>query len=174
MNEELQLNLQAYADGELSEREARDIADLLAKDGDARALLAELKNTRCALAGFESEIQLPESREFYWSKIEREIRRLETADPPRAGSSLFASWRKFLLPSAAVAVLVIAGMLIFPRPQDPGPRAATVARSAQSEFALADSEAFTYRDYANGTTLVWLSYPPENEFAERNTEDTLD
>jgi anti-sigma factor RsiW len=169
MNEELELKLQAYTDGELPEREAREVADLLAKDADARALVTELKHTRSALAGFEAEIKLPESREFYWSKIEREIRRLEKPSPPRPEISLFAAWRRFLVPAGALAALVILGFLVFPQLR--GPR---VTAAAESEFTLADSDAFTYQDYANGTTLVWLSYPAENEFADTDSEDTLD
>lgn len=168
MNEELSLKLQAYADGELSGWEAREVADLLAKDADARALLAELKNTSSALAGFEAEIKLPESREFYWSKIEREIRRLETSPPPRPETSPFVAWRRFLVPAGALAALVIAGFLAFPQFHRP-----RVTATAEAEFALADSQAFTYHDYANGTTLVWLSYPAENEFTDTDSEDTL-
>ncbi|MCU0782874.1 MAG: hypothetical protein MUF81_02265 [Verrucomicrobia bacterium] len=169
MNEELSLKLQAYADGELTERETREIAGLLAKDTDARALVAELKNTRGALAGFEAEIKLPESREFYWSKIEREIRRLEKPEVSHPETSRFAAWRRFLVPAGALAVLGLLGFLMFPRPHGP-----SVIASAESEFTLADSGAFTYRDYANGTTLVWLSYPAENEFTDTDSEDTLD
>lgn len=171
MNEELSLKLQAYADGELPEREAREVADLLAKDTDARALVEELKNTRSALAGFEAEIKLPESREFYWSKIEHEIHRLEKPQTSRSETPVFAAWRRFLVPAGALAVLVLAGFLVFPLLHDP--RMAESAESAESEFTLPDSEAFTYHDYANGTTLVWLSYPAENEFADKDSEDTL-
>ena len=34
------------------------------------------------------------------------------------------------------------------------------------ETALADAGAFTYRDYSAGATLVWLTYPAENEVAD--------
>ena len=169
MNEELQLKLQAYADGELSRRETREVADWLAKDADARALVAELKHTRTALAGYEAEIKLPDSREFYWSKIEREIRWLEKADSPRPQISLFTAWRRFLVPASALAVLVILGFLAFPLLRSP-----VVAASAESEFMLADAGAFTYHDYANGTTLVWLGYPAENEFTQADAGDMLD
>ena len=72
-NHDDQLKLQAHFDGELPEPEARAVANWLARDREAVALLAELRNTRKALKGFESDIKLPETREFYWSKIEREI-----------------------------------------------------------------------------------------------------
>jgi anti-sigma factor RsiW len=166
MNEELALKLQAYADGEVSDREARETADLLAKNADARALLAELQSTSDALAGFEAEIKLPESREFYWSKIEREIQRLEKAERLRSGSSLFRAWRRFFVSAGALAALAIAGLLVFSQPRSP--------RAAETESAFADSNAFTYHDYAAGTTLVWLTYPAENEFTEIDLEDILD
>lgn len=169
MNEELQLKLQAYADDELSERDAREMADLLAKDADARALLRELKNTRTALADYEAEIRLPESREFYWSKIERAIRLQEKSPAPEPEISWMASWRRFLVPAGALAMLIMLGLLVSPRLHDSSQLA-----DSESEFSLADSDAFTYHDYANGTTLVWLSYPAENEFADTDSENTLD
>ena len=64
MKQDLQFKLQAYLDGELSSSEAKAVAASVAQDVETRALLAELTNTRNALAGFESEIKLPESREF--------------------------------------------------------------------------------------------------------------
>jgi len=170
MNKELELNLQAYADGELSGGEAREMADRVARDADAGALLTELKNTSGALAVFESETRLPESREFYWSKIESEIRRLENTDTPRPESSVFAAWRRLLIPAGAVTALVFAAFALFP--QLHGSR--VTASESSSEFTLADSDTFTYHDYANGTTLVWLSYPAENDFTSIESEDTID
>lgn len=166
MNEELSLRLQAYADGELSEREAREVESALAHDAEGRALLLEIKNTRSALAGYEAEIKLPESREFYWSKIERQIQGLEKAEPARPEISPFAALRRFFVPAGALAVVLLIGLLFFPT--------ASSSLTAQSEFAFADADGFTYHDYANGTTLVWLSYPAENEFASGDSADTLD
>lgn len=169
MNEELQLKVQAYADGELAERDAREVTDVLAKDAGARALLQEFENTRRALAAYEEGIKLPESCEFYWSKIEREIHRLEKAPTARSGIFTLAFWRRFLVPAGALAALVLLGLLMLPKPPT-----SPQSTSAESEFTLADSDAFTYHDYANGTTLVWLSYPAEKEFAVTDSEDTLD
>jgi len=81
MDHEKQLKLQAFLDEELSEAEAKEVASWLAKDQEATLLLAELRNTRQSMARFEAGVRLPESREFYWSKIEREIERLEPARP---------------------------------------------------------------------------------------------
>jgi len=38
---------------------------------------------------------------------------------------------------------------------------------------LGDSGAFTYRDDSQDMTVVWLSYPAENKFAEKSSGDTL-
>jgi hypothetical protein len=46
-------------------------------------------------------------------------------------------------------------------------------RSGGMEVALASGEAFTYRNYESGATLVWLSYPAENGLAENQPTATL-
>jgi anti-sigma factor RsiW len=157
MTEEQQLKLQAFLDGELPEKEARAAAAWVARDAEAADLLKELRQTRQAVAGFEAGVKVPESREFYWSKIERAIQRLEPT--PRASQSVsFISWlRRLAVPASAVAVLAVAAMIA-------GGRFSRLApgRGPAAEMAAAESGTFTYRDYANGTTLVWLTYPAES------------
>jgi anti-sigma factor RsiW len=107
MKRDLALKYQAFVDGELSEREARGVAEAIARDPEAQALVAELRSTRTALAGNEPEVTLPETPEFYWSKIEREIRR-RGEEPVTAGArwvAILAGWRRFLAPVAGVAVV---------------------------------------------------------------------
>ena len=169
MDYDAQLRLQAWLDGELPEGEAREVGNWLARDREAAALAAELRNTGKGLVEFEGDIRLPESREFFWSKIEREIKRLEAAAPASAPKeSYLALLRRFLVPASAVAVVLIAG-LVLTRPAPPRGRAA----GAEVETALADAGAFTYHDYDAGTTLVWLSYPAENEVAEADGIGTV-
>lgn len=152
MKHEQVLQLQSYLDGELPERERRAVSAWLAQEPQARALLAELQTTHAALAGNEPVCSLPESREFYWSKIEREIARLdrEPARAPRA--SLLAWLRRLLVPAAGVALLVLAASVFVWSPTTRGV-------GGEFETTLSDTGATTYRDHANGVTLVWLSYP---------------
>jgi len=75
INHEKELKLQAYLDGELPADEANAIADLLGRDAGAQALYQELRVAKSLLAGNELERTLSESREFYWSKIQRQIDR---------------------------------------------------------------------------------------------------
>jgi anti-sigma factor RsiW len=160
MDYEVQLKLQAYLDGELSEAEAREIGNLLAKDREAVALQNELRNTRQALSGFEVGTELPESREFFWSKVKGRIERLEAAkDPQPAPASLFAAWRKFLMPAGAIAALALA--LFFVNRQIFNSDNALAA--TRLEASRSDPGTFTYRDPDGGGTLVWLSYPAEDE-----------
>jgi|SRR5664279_731078 len=169
MDYKAQLKLQALLDGELPEGEASAVTKWVAEDREAAALLEELRNTRGALAGFDAEVRLPESREFFWSKIQREIQRLETPAPKPVRVSYFTLVRRFLVPASAVAVVLIAGLMLIPPAGSTGRTIAT-----EMETALADSGAFTYRDYSAGATLVWLSYPAEDEAAEIDEMGTLD
>jgi hypothetical protein len=156
MEYDAQLKLQGYLDGELSESEAKEVAKWLAQDQEAMLLDSELKNTRQALAAGEKLLQLPESREFYWSKIQREISRLEAAAPVREKESLAMRWRRLLVPISAAAVLGIVILTAIGPIENFGP---------ESEVASEDSSGLVYRDDSTGTTLVWLSYPEENEVA---------
>lgn len=106
MNRDLALKYQAFVDGELSESEASQVARTIEGDPEAQALVAELRGTKALLTANEAEVKLPESREFFWSKIQREIERLE-AEPAaaRIEGGWWAGWRRFLSPLAGVAVI---------------------------------------------------------------------
>jgi anti-sigma factor RsiW len=167
MDMESQLKLQAFLDGELPESDAREVANWVARDKEATALLAELRNTRQALAGFEAVIPLPESREFFWSKVQREIERQESRQPAELQKpSLFAQWRRFIVSAGAIAAVILVALIAV---GPPGSGSAVT----EAESSMADPGAFTYRDYSAQATLVWLSYPAENEIAEGTTPDTL-
>jgi anti-sigma factor RsiW len=167
MNEDLKIKVQAFLDGELPEAEAREISSRIAADAAVAALHKELKQTRAALAGFEKRIVLPESREFYWSKIQREILRAEAARerPAAEPISVFFWLRRALVPAAGLAVLA-AALLITLRPGRP-------AAFSALEVASADSSAMTYRNYESGATLVWLSFPAENGLSGGGTAGSI-
>ncbi len=166
MKTETQLKIQAYLDGELPEAQRSEVEFLLARDAEARGLLAEMQNTDAAFAAFESQIKLPESREFYWSKIEREITRQPVQ--PRETPPSPAIWlRRLLIPTAACAAVVIAAIIALPQLGLGGYAGETISDSD-------DNSVFTYHDYDSGATLVWLDYPAENDFADLETDDTLE
>lgn len=163
MDYEAQLKLQAHLDGELPENEAREVTNWLARDREAVALYGELRNTRQALVGHEVGVSLPESREFFWSKIESEIRRLEPTKTPVRTAPLLLAWRRWLIPAGAVAAVASAVLVgVFGE-----------TRIATIETAVDDPAAFTYHDYSSRTTLVWFSYPADDELADRAPAATV-
>jgi anti-sigma factor RsiW len=133
------LKLQAYLDGELPESEARGLVDWLAADPEAAALLAELDSTRGALREFDEQIKLPESRDFYWSKIQRAIsREVPAGEPIQDLPVWFAKMRRFLMPAGGVALLVIFGFLT---------TQSFRVGTPSIETAFSDPGALTYHDY---------------------------
>jgi len=152
-----QLKIQAFLDGELPEREAREILAWTQRNREAALLLSELRNTRQALAKSEPQLSLPESRDFFWSKIEHEIRRLEPETESAPEFPIFAVLRRWLLPASAVAALVIAGWFWhFNTPKSVVENVAD-ADTPAVETTLASAAATTYRDASEGTTLVLFS-----------------
>jgi len=165
MEYQKQLKVQAYLDGELSESESREVSAWLANDREAMDLATELRNTREALSGFEKDARLAESRDFYWSKIKSQIEREER---PTASPVPVLSWsarlRRLLMPATGIAVAALMLLVVTHETGQPG------VSEGSAETALEDSGAFTYHDSSAGATLVWLSYPADNEM-EVNTDD---
>ena len=169
MKQDLQLRLQAYLDGELPSDEVKTVADLIADDAEARELLTELTNTRAAVTAHEAEIKVPATREFYWSGIRREIERQEGPSRPRSQDiSIFAALRRMLVPASGLVAVMLAVALVGHQF-----RSSAVAGEG-TETTFTDAGAFTYHDYASGTTLVWVDYPAENEFTGTDSDDTLE
>lgn len=113
MNAESMLKLQSWVDGELPEAEARQVAQWVAGDREAQALAEELKMTRGVLAGNELQPALPESREFYWSKIERAIEQAEAAATTGGTERLpwILAFRRLLVPLGGFAVVALVTVL---------------------------------------------------------------
>ena len=153
MNRDLALKYQAYVDGELPDAEARQVALALEQDAEARALVDELRGAKELLAGNELDVTLPETREFYWNRIQREIERLE-AQP--AGLSddggwlaLFGGWRRFLAPLAGVAVIAFLAMAAV-RFYNPTP----IDHLAEIENLADESTSYSFR--SDNMFVVWV------------------
>jgi hypothetical protein len=111
MNVEQQLELQAWVDGELSADDARRVAEFVNASEEARALVNELRVTKSFLVGNEPAAALSESREFYWSKIQREIKRQEKAAARPEGVSWLFAWRKLMAPITGLALIAFFSIL---------------------------------------------------------------
>jgi anti-sigma factor RsiW len=150
MNVDLGIKLQAHLDGELTGREAQEVAALLEGDVEARALFNELQQTRMVLKGNEPELRLPESREFFWSKIEREIGREETVLAETA-----PRWILFLRRHlAAVGGVAVAACLVMFALVQMSP-----SLLEEIDNPLDDVGTFSFRSESQKMTLVWISNP---------------
>jgi hypothetical protein len=147
MKHELELKVQAWLDGELPDHEARRMGELIAHDSEAAALAAELGCIRQAMFRQEAPVVLAETREFYWSKIQRQIER-------EAGAHLTdtlpwsARLRRYMGPLAGTAALGCILLL-------------AVVRNGSPAFDEISStgdgmEAVTFHDQSAQMTVVWL------------------
>ncbi len=146
-----QLKLQAYLDGELTAAEAAQVADWLATDADAAALLAELQSVKTVLAGSETICKLPETREFFWSKIQREIERQEAAETVPVRKLSWLAWlQRHVMPVSGAALVsclvVIMALHSFGSSTEFG----------EMEVASDQMGAYTFRDQQAQMTMVWF------------------
>lgn len=146
------LQVQAYLDGELSSAEARHIEELLEQNPGLRALSKELSHVGACLKEHELAVPVPESREFYWSKISREIQRTAPSPSAPAGPRI-AWWLRFGLPLGATALL--AGLLVL-RSTVGGPSSQYLAIGHEIETPLTDMDSITFRSEAARMTVVWV------------------
>src|SRR4030095_8318940 len=101
MNSDTQLKVQSYLDNELSPGEARKVASMITSDHDAQLLFEELRSMREVLSQNEPAVKLEESREFYWSKIQKGILAAERTPVTRPSSSPW--WIRLLAPVLGTA-----------------------------------------------------------------------
>jgi anti-sigma factor RsiW len=170
MNEEVQLKIQAWVDGELSGWQARNVAKLVERDAEAKALETELRQTKTALTGNEASVALPELREFYWNKIRLQIEREEAAGQKRVSPAPswdpLAIFRRMGLPLAGVAVAAAVALLTLT--QFSAPLYEEVTTTSDEMTAL------TFHDQSAGMTVIWLQDKNDQPATDENLSDSED
>jgi anti-sigma factor RsiW len=147
MKTEQMLRLQAYLDNEVSSAEGREIASWIARDAEAKALYEELAATKTLLApDNELAATVPDGRDFYWSKIAREIERVER-EPAREYTPR-PWWMRILAPVAGAAALAL---VVFTSVSTN-----TTGHIAQKEVSATDSS-LTFYSPEQKMTVVWIS-----------------
>jgi len=114
--------------------------------------LEELKATRALLVGNELELKLPETREFYWSKIQRQVEREEQRAP---AADAPAWWIRFLAPAGALAALAVLVLIALRSPERSQPLLAS-DDSHEIETPLEETSSFSFRSEAAAMTVVWV------------------
>jgi anti-sigma factor RsiW len=168
MNTNQQLEIQAYVDGQLAVADARRVERQMAEDPAGAALAAELRLVRDTVRDGEPVMAVPETREFYFSQIQRRIAAEEKAasrtSAPAAGSPL--QWlRRLFLPVAGVAAVAVVSMFsLRTGPYIPG------------EMVIASEEmgAITFRSEQNQLTVVYLFDKSSANSIDATSEAPLD
>ena len=108
MENEDRLKLQAWLDGELPTHEAARVADWVEANPSARELAEELRAVKVALQVGEMPVTVEDSREFYWSQVERQIEAeepiTENTQPELVSGSLGNALR-WLIPVGSLAAI---------------------------------------------------------------------
>jgi anti-sigma factor RsiW len=181
MNSPKELNVQAYLDNELTPGEARQVANLLNSDPEAREVYRVLKETKAIVRENEPELRLQEPHDFYWSRIRREIERSEREPAQAVRAPL---WMRLMAPIAG-AVALFAVLLSISGPQVANEPVVQASNSAavQEEFAgpmhegevvVPDMTAITFRSEREGMTVVWVSSTASLSAPEPQPFDWLD
>jgi anti-sigma factor RsiW len=147
MKKDLQLKVQSWVDGELPDGEARRAGEWIARDAEASALAAELGGIKQSLLGNEPSVTLGESREFYWSQIERRIQREATRTGSRS-TPWYVRLQKYLAPALGVTALAC---LVIVAVRQAGPPTFDEVSST-----IDGMEAVTFHDQSSQMTIVWL------------------
>lgn len=150
------LKMQALLDGELNVGEVAELEAALTRDGGAQALMTELRMTREALVANEPVAQLPESVDFHWSKISREIERLEAAPAGVTLAERALSWLRYLAPATAVGAVAVLAVLQF-SPRSTGDELYTDSAPEVSPVVFQSQE--------ESMTVIWLQGDVNSEFA---------
>ena len=156
ISHETELKLQAYLDGELSTDESGAAGEAIGRDPELRALIDELNATRELLAGHEAEVQVPESREFYWSQIRRRIESGEKqrdTDPSKGVAS--AWWMRILAPAGMLGALAVFLAVALKQSETPSGVLA-MSESHEIETPLEETSSFSFRSETAAMTVVWV------------------
>ena len=109
MKQEDQLNIQAWLDSEIAPQKAKKIVEQMESSSTAQALAEELKAVESALKIGEKPIFLDDTRDFYWSQIERQINAeapMPTAEkPPEHVQAASGNLMRWLVPTGSLVVI---------------------------------------------------------------------
>ena len=155
MTDETRFRVQAWVDGELPESAAADASRLIQTDPAAARLAQELGMVRSWLAAGEAPRSLPESREFYWSKLQRALEGTGTGATATDGGPVPSlRWLRWLLPAGLAAALAVVLYTAKPPPPQNAGLTSTEIDSPQEDWGT-----ITFRSDREQMTVVWIGNP---------------
>ena len=151
----IELKIQALVDGELTESEAEQMRECMDNDVRLQILYAQLIQTKDLISKHEMPRILPESGDFYWTKIAQEIGGVEPANQG-SNNSLVIKWLfRRLVPLLGIATIVLLITLQQPSVPDLG-----IEFKSDHELELLDDdiEVMTFNSIDDSISIVWLDY----------------
>ncbi len=136
------LDLQAYVDGELGADRRAEVERLL-KGGDAesRQLVDGLRQIAQLVRENEPAAAVPDSRDFYWSQIQRRIAAEESRGSRAKVASNAIRWLRWIAPALGVAAVAVV---------------LTLPKKDLSGQGFADATTMTFHSDADGLTIHWI------------------
>ena len=149
MNEEMEIRLAKWFDGEANPVEAREVEELLEKSPEARAVLSELRRVSDAMAS----AHVDPSRIPQWERIDRQLDK----QGKRKVSARFGSPRM----AGLAAIIVLSGMALWLPFRKAGQSGIVedsplVDRVEIVETDLEGATPVVYLDQPSGWTVVWI------------------
>jgi anti-sigma factor RsiW len=146
------LRVQAHVDGQLTGSEAAETARWISRDESQRALHDALRSIKTVLRTNELQRAVPETREFYWSQIER---RITVASAGRASHAGWLGWwLRWVVPIGATALLC--GYWLWPAEERSGTGVGLLLVGHEIETPLAETTSFAFRSESAAMTVVWV------------------
>ena len=172
MNWEQQLELQAWVDGELSEKDARRVAAFVESNSIARALAEELKMAKTFISANEPVMTVPETREFYWSQVRRRIESAGTTREVAPVAPLAFWWRRLVTPLSGLALVAFLAVISFNSFR--GPALEDASRfMVEVENLSEDVGSISYRSQSENMFVVYL-YKKDQDVAAEAQADSFD
>jgi anti-sigma factor RsiW len=140
------LEIQAHVDNELNADRRAAVEALCASDPEAASLREALRSVKETVRNHEPEIRLNESREFYWSQIQRRIAAAERESAPATVRRMptWAALYRWLAPAVGLAAVALVITLKNPR-------------HSELSNAVAGGTVEVYRSDADGVTVHWIN-----------------
>lgn len=149
MNEEMEMRLAKWFDGEADPVEAREVEKLLESNAEARAALSELRRMRDAMAYSHTD----PSRVPQWSQLDRQLEK----ETERKASAVLGFPRM----AGLTAIIVLSGMAVWLPFRNAGEAGLDqdnplVDRVESVETDLEGATPVVYLDQPSGWTVVWI------------------
>ena len=150
---EIELKIQALVDGELTKFEAGKLRDRIKNDIRLQILHERLMQMKDLISKHEMPRVLPESSDFYWSKIAQEIEVRGSAAQSSA-QSLGMKWVfRRLAPLLGIASVALLITLQGPNLPDLG-----IVLDHNHELLTDEIDVMTFNSADDSMSVVWIDY----------------